>query len=139
LAEQKKIIIPNEEKDLIELGVKELLKGATKPKPVNKKGEYDPTKTNPTIVVGNKIINVSSLVDLLSLCCEGKSDKAEEKCQKELMTLENSLKIVKACEYFWPFKRTMVNYVWQCFLDSNSKTIFVEPFHLNLDYLWEMS
>ncbi len=55
------------------------------------------------------------------------------------MTLENCLKIVKACEYFWPLKRTIVNYVWQCFLDSNSKTIFVEPFHINIDYIWEMA
>jgi hypothetical protein len=131
--------MPDEEKDLKELGVKDLIKGVTKPKPVNKKGEFDPSKVNPCIVVSNKIINISALIDLLSLCCEGKSDKAEEQCQKELMTLENCLKIVKACEYFWPLKRTIVNYVWQCFLDSNSKTIFVEPFHINIDYIWEMA
>jgi hypothetical protein len=73
------------------------------------------------------------------LCCEGKSDKAEEKCQKELMTLENSTSIIKACGDFWPMKRTMVNYVWQCFLDSNSKTIFIEPYHVNIDYIWELA
>ncbi len=70
--------MPDEEKDLIELGVKDLIKGVTKPKPVNKKGEFDPSKVNPCIVVSNKIINISALIDLLSLCCEGKSDKAEE-------------------------------------------------------------
>jgi hypothetical protein len=80
-----------------------------------------------------------ALVELLSLCCEGKSDKAEEKCQKELMTLENSTSIIKACGDFWPMKRTMVNYVWQCFLDSNSKTIFIEPYHINIDYIWELA
>ena len=80
-----------------------------------------------------------ALVELLSLCCEGKSDKAEEKCQKELMTLENSTSIVKACGDFWPMKRTIVNYVWQCFLDSNSKTIFIEPYHFNIDYIWELA
>lgn len=37
----------------------------------------DPTKTNPTIYVTNQTINLMSLVDLLSLCCEGKSDMAE--------------------------------------------------------------
>lgn len=80
-----------------------------------------------------------ALVELLSLCCEGKSDKAEEKCQKELMTLENSTSIIKACGDFWPMKRTMVYYVWQCFLDSNSKTIFIEPYHINIDYIWELA
>lgn len=72
------------------------------------------------------------------MCCEGKSDKAEEKCQKELLTLENATKIIKACEYFWPLKRTLTNYVWQCFLDSNSKTIFCEPYHGNVDLIWEL-
>lgn len=33
----------------------------------------------------------------------------------------------------------MVNYIWQCFLDSNSKTIFLEPHHLNIDYIWEVA
>ncbi len=37
----------------------------------------DPTKTNPTIYVTNQTINLMSFVDLLSLCCEGKSDVAE--------------------------------------------------------------
>jgi len=36
-------------------------------------------------------------------------------------------------------KRTMVNYVWQCFLDSNSKTIFLEPYLTNIDYIWELA
>jgi hypothetical protein len=36
-------------------------------------------------------------------------------------------------------KRTLTNYVWQCFLDSNSKTIFVEPYHGNIDLIWELA
>lgn len=47
----------------------------------------DPTKTNPTIYVTNQTINLMALVDLLSLCCEGKSDVAEQKCQDEVITL----------------------------------------------------
>ena len=44
--------MPSEEQDLMEIGVSDLLKGTTKPKPT-KGGVYDPTKTNPTIVVSN--------------------------------------------------------------------------------------
>lgn len=36
-------------------------------------------------------------------------------------------------------KRTLVNYVWQCFLDSNSKTIFVEPYLTNIDIIWDLA
>ena len=42
-----------------------------------KDNSSDPTKTNPTIYVTNPTINLMSLVDLLALCCEGKSDVAE--------------------------------------------------------------
>ena len=86
----------------------------------------DPSRTNPTIYVTNPIMNLISCVELLGLCCEGKSDLAEEKCQTEVMTLENSFNIIKACDYFWPLKKCFLDYVWQCFLDSNSKKIFVE-------------
>jgi hypothetical protein len=65
-----------------------------------------------------------SCVELLSLCCEGKSDLAEAKCQTEVITLDNAYAIIKQCEYFWPLKKIFVDYVWQTFLDSNSKTIF---------------
>lgn len=80
-----------------------------------------------------------SCVSLLSLCCEGKSDLAEQKCQTEVITLENAFSIIKSCEYFWPLKRTFVDYVWQCFLDSNSKTIFVEPYEKNVKIAWQLA
>jgi hypothetical protein len=35
---------------------------------------------NPSIYMKREIINIIALIELLSLCCEGKSDKAEEKC-----------------------------------------------------------
>lgn len=78
---------------------------------INKRTE-DPSKSNPTIFVTNQTINIMALVDLLSLCCEGKSDIAEQKCQTEVITLENAYRIIEACDYFWPLKRTFVDYVW---------------------------
>jgi hypothetical protein len=99
----------------------------------------DPSKRNPTILINNQIINIISLIELLSLCCEGKSDKAEEKCQTELLTLENSYTILKACDYLWPLKRTLLNYVWQCFLDTNNKKIYVEPHEHNVKIIWQVA
>ena len=87
----------------------------------------------------NQIINVMACVDLLSLCCEGKSDLAEQKCQTEVITLESAFLIIRACEYFWPLKKTFVDYVWQTFLDSNSKTIFVEPYEGNVRLAWQIA
>jgi hypothetical protein len=100
--------------------------------------EEDPSKSNPTIFVTNPIINIMALVDLLSLCCEGKSDIAEQKCT-EVITLESAYNIILACEYFWPLKRQFVDYVWQCFLDSNSKSIFAHPNEQNIKRVWKIS
>lgn len=104
-----------------------------------KEDSNDPTKTNPTIYVTNQTINLMSLVDLLSLCCEGKSDVAEQKCQDEVITLQSALRIIEACDYFWPLKKTFLDYVWQCFLDSNSKTVFGEGNEDNIKSIWKIA
>jgi len=75
-------------------------------------------------------------VELFSLCCEGKSDVAEAKCQTEVITLDNAFAIIKTCEYFWPLKRIFTDYVWQTFLDSNSKTIFIDAYENNVKIAW---
>jgi hypothetical protein len=80
-----------------------------------------------------------SFVDLLSLCCEGKSDVAEQRCQDEVITLPSALRIIEACDYFWPLKKTFVDYVWQCFLDSNSKTVFSEENSDNIKCVWKIA
>ena len=96
---QKQVVFPNEE---------ELL---AKANPSGKKND-DPSQSNPTIFVTNPIMNIISCIELMSLCCEGKSDLAEQKCQNEILTLENTFKILEACEYFWPLKKILVDYLW---------------------------
>lgn len=75
----------------------------------------------PTIIITTPIFNIIKCIDLLSICCEGKSDIAELKCQTDVLPIENAYKILDACEYFWPLKFTVVNYITQCFLDSSNK------------------
>lgn len=53
--------------------------------------------------------------------------------------MENCSKIIEACEYCWPLKQTFVDYVWQCFLDSNSKTIFVDQYAENVTHVWKIA
>lgn len=62
-------------------------------------------------------------VDLMSVCCEGKSDLAELKCQLEILTIESAYKIIETCEYFWILKLTIVNYITECFLDSSNTQV----------------
>jgi hypothetical protein len=53
--------------------------------------------------------------------------------------LESALRIIDACDYFWPLKKTFVDYVWQCFLDSNSKTVFGEGNQKNVMAVWKIA
>ena len=36
------------------------------------------------------------------------------------------VRVVDTCEYFWPLKKSMVNYVTHCFLDTNNTKCFEE-------------
>jgi hypothetical protein len=48
----------------------------------------------PQINISIEIFNLMTCLDLLSLCCEGKSDQAEIKCQTEILTLKNAVRIL---------------------------------------------
>lgn len=113
-------MFPNEAANLAKANAAALMKGGSAK-------QEDPAANNPTIFVTVPILNIMSAIELMSLCCEGKSDLAEQKCQNEVLTLESTFKIIEACEYFWPLKRVLLDYVWQCFLDSNVKTVFQAP------------
>ena len=65
-----------------------------------------------------EVFNVIMCLKLMSLCCEGKSDLAEIKCQNEIMNLQVSLLLYQKTGKFWPFKVAIVKYVTHLFLDS---------------------
>lgn len=73
LQQQKQVVFPKEA-DLLGVDGDKPQRGLFSS--INKQKE-DPSKYNPTIFVTNQTINLMALVDLLSLCCEGKSDVAE--------------------------------------------------------------
>jgi len=69
---QKSVVFPSED-DVEKMSAAQLING----KKAASKKDDDPSKSNPTIFVTNQVINVMACVNLLSLCCEGKSDLAE--------------------------------------------------------------
>jgi hypothetical protein len=70
IQQQKQVVFPSEDADANNAA--ELIRRGNK-----SEVEPDASKRNPTIFVTNQIINLMACVDLLSLCCEGKSDLAE--------------------------------------------------------------
>ena len=43
--------------------------------------EKNITQTAPTILVTTEVFNLMCCIELLTICCEGKSDLAEQRCQ----------------------------------------------------------
>jgi hypothetical protein len=62
-------------------------------------------------------------LELLSVCCAGKSDIAELRCQNDILNLENSDFIIFNCGKMWPLKKSVVDYVLHTFLDSGDKKL----------------
>ena len=65
-------------------------------------------------------------LNLMSMCCEGKSDLAEIKCQTDIITVHTALTLYRAAEKMWPFKCSLLKYISHCYLDSGNVLLFSE-------------
>ena len=70
IKQQKQVVFPNEAANLAKADAAALVKGGSGK-------QDDPAANNPTIFVTVPILNIMSCIELMSLCCEGKSDLAE--------------------------------------------------------------
>ena len=71
-----------------------------------------------------EVYNVMVCLDLMSICCEGKSDLAEVKCQTYIVNLSTALELYEASAKLWPFKCSMLKYICHCYLDSGNSNLF---------------
>lgn len=71
-----------------------------------------------------EVFNVIVCLNLMSLCCEGKSDLAEIKCQNEIMNMNTATTLFKKSGKFWPFKCAVIKYVSHLYLDSGNVKLF---------------
>lgn len=73
-----------------------------------------------------EVFNVMVCLKLMSMCCEGKSDLAEIKCQNDIVNLKTALKLYEASGRLWPFKCSILKYVCHCYLDSGNGQLFLQ-------------
>ena len=72
-----------------------------------------------------EVFNVQVCLDLLGICCEGKSDLAETKCQKEIVNLQTAYKLYENSTTLWPFKKCLLNYITNVYMDTANMQLFV--------------
>lgn len=70
-------------------------------------------------IVTNEILNLMEFLQLLAVCCEGKSDLAEQKCQSEILTLENADYAISHTKHMWPLKKNLIIYVIHAYIHSS--------------------
>ena len=78
----------------------------------------------PPCAVSIEVFNVIVCLNLMSTCCEGKSDLAEQKCQSEIINVDTALELYKSSGRMWPFKCSILKYVSHCYLDSGNVMLF---------------
>ena len=74
-----------------------------------------------------EIQNVIQLLELTTLCTEGKSEIAEIKSRMSILSFGAAVRLLKMCEQFFPLKKAILNYITHCCLDSNDPTFLKKP------------
>jgi len=78
----------------------------------------------PPCAVSIEVFNVVVCLNLMSTCCEGKSDLAEIKCQTEIIDVHTALSLYRNAGRLWPFKCSLLKYISHCYLDSGNPKLF---------------
>lgn len=73
-----------------------------------------------------EVFNVITCLDLMGVCCEGKSDLAEIKCMNEMINIHTALELYENSSNMWPFKSALLRYVRHVYLDSANPNLFQE-------------
>ena len=73
-----------------------------------------------------EVFNVMVCLNLMSVCCEGKSDLAEQKCQMDIVNLQTAVILYRESGILWPFKCVILNYVRHCYIDSANAKLFTK-------------
>ena len=71
-----------------------------------------------------EVFNVIVCLNLMSMCCEGKSDLAEIKCQNEIINVHTAAILYRNAGKLWPFKCSILKYISHCYLDSGNLNLF---------------
>ena len=77
--------------------------------------------------MSNQIFNVIQLLQLVTLCCQGKSDLAEMKCKEYILDFKNAVRIIVSSHDFWPLKIAMFEYIINCYMNSNDPKSMQQP------------
>ena len=64
---------------------------------------------------------------LITLCCDGKSDYAEQKCKESILDFKVAANIIKMCGDVWPLKIAVFDYIINAYMDSNDPDFMKAP------------
>ena len=77
--------------------------------------------------MAESIYNVIQLLQLVTLCCDGKSDFAEEKCKELILNFKIASRMIVAAKELWPLKISIFDYIINAYMDSNDPKFLSKP------------
>lgn len=91
---------------------------------INASNIYEVTGTHTMVV---PIYNVIQLLQLVTLCCDGKSDFAEMKCKESILNFKIAASIIKLAGDLWPLKIAIFDYIINAYMDSHDPEFMKKP------------
>jgi hypothetical protein len=67
------------------------------------------------------------LLKLVTLCCDGKSDFAEEKCKESILNFKVAANIIIMAKELWPLKISIFDYIINAYMDSHDPEFMARP------------
>ena len=65
-----------------------------------------------------EIFNVLQLIDLVTLCCDGKSEIAEKYSKQYILSFTVCGNMIVEAGNCWPLKLSVLKYVYHAFMDT---------------------
>ena len=79
------------------------------------------------IIMNQEIFNVIQLFELTTICVLGKADIAELKCKEKILSFAAAINLLTMSGQFFPLKKAILNYVTECFMDSDDPDFLKKP------------
>ena len=74
------------------------------------------------VKINIQIFNMLQLIDLVTLCCEGFSEIAEQYSKQYILSFSVCGNMIVEARNCWPLKKAVLRYVFHVFMESNDPT-----------------
>ena len=65
-----------------------------------------------------EVFNVIQLLQLITLCCTGKNDFAQQKCKENILNFKQAANMIEMSGSLWPLKIALFKYIINTYMEG---------------------